>query len=292
VRERFDDFCSRVARPLLRLSALALILLVTATANPPLRADESAAARPQDGRESASRLLDGFVRYTLRDYARAREILEPLANEGNADAQQLVGSMYANGEGVPQDDVRAAHWFSLAAEQGKVDARFALGIMYRNGAGVPKDRALALIWLRRAADQQHADAVNALGELCMESFGTADHQEAAVWFERAALMGNGTAQYNLGVLFARGQGPAKPDTGLQVVRIVGRIGVGRATGHGVARACCDARTHDAVAGRGRKFVDARLGHAGALGALGSMVINEDLSLRESKPCSGSRRWRR
>jgi TPR repeat protein len=204
--EPFDDFRSLVARRLARLSALALILLLAASAIAPLRAQASVAQRPNDGEESASQLLDGSVRYTLRDYARAREILEPLAHQGNADAQQLVGSMFANGEGVPQDKARAAHWFSRAAEQGKVDAKFALGIMHRDGAGVPKDRTLALTWLRRAAEQQHCDAANSLGELYMESGSTADQQEAAAWFERAALMGNGTAQFNLGVLFALGKG--------------------------------------------------------------------------------------
>ena len=194
------------ARRLLRLSALGLVLLATATAVAPLRADEGAPARPNDSRESAAQLLDGFVRYTLRDYARAREILQPLAQQGNADAQQLLAGMHANGEGAPQDSARAAHWFSRAAEQGKADAQFALGIMYRDGAGVPQDRALALSWLRRAAEQQHSDAANSLGELYMQSAGTADRREAAAWFERAALMGHGTAQYNLGVLFARGHG--------------------------------------------------------------------------------------
>jgi uncharacterized protein len=151
--------------------------------------------------------LAGFGKYTLHDYARAREILEPLARQGNADAQQLVGSIYADGKGVPQDSARASHWFSLAAEQGKVDAQFALGIMHRDGVGVPKDRGLALNWLRRAAEQQHSDATNALGELYVGS----DQDEAAAWFERATLMGNGTAPYTLGMLYALGQGVGQSD---------------------------------------------------------------------------------
>jgi len=195
-----------VSQQLFRLSALALTLLVAATAIAPLRAQQSAAPPPTGSRENTGQLLDGFVRYTLHDHARAREILEPLAHEGNADAQHLVASMFADGEGGPQDNARAAHWFWLAAEQGKVDAQFALGIMYRDGAGVPKDRALAMTWLRRAAERQHSDAANSLGELHIEAAGAADRQEAAAWFERAALMGNGTAQYNLGVLFALGHG--------------------------------------------------------------------------------------
>jgi uncharacterized protein len=202
----FDDFCHAVARQLFCYSAVALILLVVAIAIAPLRAEESAAQRPTASEASANQLLDGFVRYTLHDHARAREFLEPLAYQGNADAQHLVGYMYANGAGVAQHSARAAHWFSLAAEQGKADAQFALGTMYRDGAGVPKDRALALMWLRRAAESQHSDAANALGELYLGS----DHAEAAGWFERAALMGNGTAPYHLG-MFALAQRAEQSD---------------------------------------------------------------------------------
>jgi Sel1 repeat len=202
----FSDFCSAVARQLFRVSAVGPILLVAATGIAPLRAEEDVARYPRESHANPSQLLDGFVRYTVRDYARAGEILEPLAHQGDADAQQLVGSMYASGDGVPQDSSRAAHWFARAAEQGKVDAQFALGIMYRDGVGLPKDRALAVTWLRRAAEKQHSDAANSLGELHMGSASAIDHREAAEWFERAALMGNGTAQYNLGVLFAIGPG--------------------------------------------------------------------------------------
>jgi TPR repeat protein len=206
----FEDSCWALTRQLFRVAA-ALTLLVTITSIGALRAQELAGQRPQDIQESASRLLDGFARYTLRDYARAREILEPLAQQGNADAQQLVGSMYANGEGVAQDKARAAYWFSLAAEQRNVDAQFALGIMYRDGASVPKDRGLAMAWLRRAAEGQHSEACNALGELYMGAATSAERQDATIWFERAALMGNGTAQYNLGVLYALGRGVEQSD---------------------------------------------------------------------------------
>ncbi|HIE87808.1 MAG TPA: sel1 repeat family protein, partial [Gammaproteobacteria bacterium] len=39
------------------------------------------------------------------------------ANQGDADAQYLLGLMYANGRGVPQDDKEAVRWYRLAADQ-------------------------------------------------------------------------------------------------------------------------------------------------------------------------------
>lgn len=36
------------------------------------------------------------------------------AEQGNADAQDHLGDMYADGRGVPQDNVLAYMWFNLA----------------------------------------------------------------------------------------------------------------------------------------------------------------------------------
>lgn len=163
-------------------------------------------------RSLASPLIEGFSKYATLDYARAREIISPLAQMGSAEAQQLLGFMYANGEGIPQDSTQAVRWFSLAAEQGRHDAQLALGIMYRDGAGVSKDRDLALKWIRRAAENGHSDAANVLGELYLGLPGALrDYDEAVVWFEFAALIGNGRARYNLGVLFLLGQGVRRSD---------------------------------------------------------------------------------
>jgi TPR repeat protein len=43
------------------------------------------------------------------------EALRTRANAGHASAQTLLGSMYYNGEGVPQDDGEAYRWANLAA---------------------------------------------------------------------------------------------------------------------------------------------------------------------------------
>ena len=60
------------------------------------------------------------------------------AEQGDAGAQFCLGSMYANGMVVLQDDAEAVTWYRLAAEQGNVDAQLNLGSMYANGEGVPE----------------------------------------------------------------------------------------------------------------------------------------------------------
>jgi len=55
------------------------------------------------------------------------------------DAREIFehfrGYAYANGQGVPQDDVEAVAWYRQAAEQGYADAQFNLGVMYADGEG-------------------------------------------------------------------------------------------------------------------------------------------------------------
>ena len=71
--------------------------------------------------------------------------------------------MYANGEGVVEDDAEAARWYRLAADQGHAIAQSNLGVMYANGEGVVEDDAEAARWYRLAADQGLAGGQNNLG---------------------------------------------------------------------------------------------------------------------------------
>jgi TPR repeat protein len=55
--------------------------------------------------------------------------------------------MYDNGDGVPQDYAEAMKWHRLAAEQGIAEAQTHLGSMYLTGRGVIKDDVIAHMWL-------------------------------------------------------------------------------------------------------------------------------------------------
>ena len=75
------------------------------------------------------------------------------AKHGNANAQFNLGSMYADGRGVPEDETEAVRWYRLATEQGHASAQFKFGNMYVGGAGVPEDIVEAYAWLNIAAAQ-------------------------------------------------------------------------------------------------------------------------------------------
>ena len=61
------------------------------------------------------------------DYATALREWEPLAEQGDADAQYNLGIMYDEGQGVQQDYKVAVKWYRLAAEQGEANAQYNLG---------------------------------------------------------------------------------------------------------------------------------------------------------------------
>ncbi|MFO7878301.1 MAG: peptidoglycan-binding protein [Desulfovermiculus sp.] len=70
---------------------------------------------------------DGLYQYLHGHYDKAINEFKPLAQEGNPKAQYILGSMYANGQGVLQDYVQAHAWLNLAAAQGHEKAS-----LYRN----------------------------------------------------------------------------------------------------------------------------------------------------------------
>ena len=55
-----------------------------------------------------------------------------------------------------------------AANQGNVNKHFNPGTMYDEGNGVPQSIGVALVWYRKAAEQGHAEAQCSLGIMFSE----------------------------------------------------------------------------------------------------------------------------
>jgi hypothetical protein len=52
---------------------------------------------------------------------------EQAANSGDGRSAIIIGEIYWNGDGVPKDNVVAAHWWKIADQQGRPDAAYLLG---------------------------------------------------------------------------------------------------------------------------------------------------------------------
>ena len=150
----------------------------------------------------------GWAAYGRGDYATALKEWQPLAEQGNAQAQYILGAMYAKGQGVPQDYGEALKWYHKAAAQGHANAQSNLGLMYSKGQGVPQDFAAAVKWYRKAVKQGYAPALYHLGVMYEKGQGVRqDYVEAAKWYGKAAAQGDADAYNNYAWLLATNKDP-------------------------------------------------------------------------------------
>jgi TPR repeat protein len=104
---------------------------------------------PGSAAAPAASLEDAVIRAQRPEHATATSVFF-LAAQGNAHAQTILGSMYAEGRGVPQNYAEAAAWYWRAAEQGNPAAQYRLGLLFDKGLGVPLDDIEAYKWLNLA----------------------------------------------------------------------------------------------------------------------------------------------
>jgi uncharacterized protein len=140
---------------------------------------------------------DGVAALSNGDYATARTLWQPLAEQGDARAQSQLGLLYFNGRGVPRDYAQALIWFNRAAAQHDGNAEYNLALMYHDGDGVPRDDSQADQWYELAADQGLVPAQGNLGYMYATGQGVPrDYVIALMWFTLAAAGGDATAAQN------------------------------------------------------------------------------------------------
>jgi uncharacterized protein len=184
----------------------------------------------------ADSLDDAVGALERSDYATALEVLQPLAEGGNAAAQYHLGLMYYKGHGVPPDIVEGVKWIRAAAEQGLDIAQLVLGSRYYAGEGVPQDYTEAARWWRLAAEQGLAGAQVLLGLSYRSGAGLEkDDSEAVRLFKRAADQDDAVAQYMLGIVYADGGEGVSRDN----VRAHMWFSIAAAQGHPGALAAAD-----------------------------------------------------
>src|SRR6201988_3145730 len=93
------------------------------------------------------------------DPDRAREMFSYAASYfGNADAQYDLARMYLKTADASRDDFRyGTRWLGLAAQEGQHQAQAMLGQMLFNGDRLPRQAARGLMWLTLARDNAAPD---------------------------------------------------------------------------------------------------------------------------------------
>ena len=99
-------------------------------------------------------------------FEQAMQELWPAARSGNAEAEELIGVMYALGLGVEKDEERAFEWYLRSAMKGHAGAQSGVGWYYELGLGMPApDLVRAYMWYVLSAIGGDPDAAISLEEV-------------------------------------------------------------------------------------------------------------------------------
>jgi uncharacterized protein len=165
----------------------------------------------------------GMRHYRPNDAAAAVRELKPLAEQGNAEAQFNLGSLYYQGWGVPQDYKEAAEWLRKSAEQGYIFAQVSLGSIYAEGVqgAIRQNYSDALMWFILAAGQGDMEAMELRDTLTERMTPTQIaeaqrlarefkplniHTKSLEEFKALAKQGDTDAQFKVGLMYYFGQG--------------------------------------------------------------------------------------
>lgn len=171
-------------------------------------------------------LRDGMRDYNAGDKAGAAQALEYAATQGHTLALWKLGRMYADGDGVRHDDLKAFEYFSKLADENadespdspnatvvasafvSVGSYFLTGI---NGSYVSANPVRAHEMFYYAASYfSDPTAQYNLARLYLDGKGVAkDPRQAARWFNLAAEKGHHGSQALLGQLLVMGEGVPK-----------------------------------------------------------------------------------
>jgi uncharacterized protein len=150
----------------------------------------------------------GMRAIKLADFPAALELLRPIADAGDPEAQNAVGEILTDGKrGVTIDDAQAAAWFRKAATQGYAAGQVNLGLMLEHGTGVAADVAEAARWYRRAALEGFAEGQHNLARLYETGKGLPlDLGQAVFWYAKAVNQNFAPAQFAYGLMHRDGIG--------------------------------------------------------------------------------------
>ncbi|PCC97453.1 tetratricopeptide repeat protein [Halopseudomonas pelagia] len=175
-----------------------------------------------------------YLLFTIKNYTQALSACRPIAESGDAKAQQhmaslerargdfpaafawagrsagqqhapgqlILGQLYQAGQGTAENKTKALQLMRQAADQGLTEASYHTGLAYKDGTGVGASVTQADKYLQQAASQGHMPSHLALAEL----YEKQQPKTARHWLDQAARKGSAEAQLKLADSYAAGAG--------------------------------------------------------------------------------------
>lgn len=177
----------------------------------------------------------GDASKALHDYPNAILCYEKTAEKNDISGHLTLSKLYATGEGVTQDTQQAKEWlhkavaaengwdcsigdafkalydypnailcYEKAVEKNSVGGYLSLSELYAIGEGVTQDTQQAKEWLHKAvAVAKDGWDFYKIGDA---SKALQDYPNAILCYQKAAEQDNASAQFNLGLIYGKGQG--------------------------------------------------------------------------------------
>jgi hypothetical protein len=143
----------------------------------------------------ADQLEDAKAAIKNEEFEKAYELLLPLAEENNAEAQTLLGTLYVNGLGVEKDATKGLSWIMKAATQGYEAARLH-----------------AFLLCLEEAQQGDEAAMYNVGYMCLDDWGGEHDTNVCIkWLETAATLGHIKSSKLLSQIYTKGMFGITPD---------------------------------------------------------------------------------
>lgn len=152
-----------------------------------------------------SNLEKGIAAFESGNYTEAFQLLLPLAESGNPEAQFSIGCIYDPIFSIQADTTKAISWYLQAAEQDHPIAQNNLATLYLKDKNVEQ----AIKWYHKSAELGFPFAQEILGDIYSLGLGM-NEDEAAVfrdefiavkWYKKAALQGFPIAQKRLDQIY-------------------------------------------------------------------------------------------
>ena len=154
----------------------------------------------------------GIVHLQSTSLARARDLFEKACDGGSAAGCAHLAYVYATGQGVPQDDVRALALYGEACDAGDAAGCYNVGLHYEKGRGTAPNPGAALTLYGVACDLGSYLGCTNQGFLYEKGLGAPlDSARAATLYRRACEgnpcePGDPIGCFNLGVMYRDGYG--------------------------------------------------------------------------------------
>ena len=170
----------------------------------------------KSGENTEDLLQKGNAAFEAKDYETAVKCFSLAAEQGDAEAQFMLGYCCKAGIGVEANEAEAEKWFHKAAEQGDQSAAKLLEVPKLLKAIEDNDentiREITESWMkdvRRKATEEN-DRMAQLG-LAVSQENKGNMSAAIKWYRKAAENGDHLAQYRLGNFYDKGEGGVQQD---------------------------------------------------------------------------------